>query len=194
MEYTQHYIEIPPTFHSDETTALFNHCLGCDLYLLENGTQYVIEKAYRRYQDFGTQDTVFEYAMCLDCFMQLQEAMSEESMNRVRSYFDRHIDLFDRRTELLKKEDLRVEDWLDRCLVKGTPISEMNEYQIFGHCDGNDLLFTLFPYAIGGDAIDEISLLLSNKTLGEIDGFMDDHFGLPPELRKLLLDNKMFVI
>ncbi len=194
MEYTQHYIEIPPTFHSDETAALFQHCLGCNRFLLENGTQYVIEKAYRRYPDFGTQDTVFEYAMCLDCFMQLQEAMSEESMNRVRSYFDRHIDLYDRRSLLLQKEAVKVEDWLDRCLVKGTPVSEMNEYQIFGHCDGKDLLFTLFPYAIGGDAVDEISLLLSNKTLGEIDGFMDDHFGLPPELRKLLLDNKMFVI
>ena len=194
MEYTQHYIDIPPAFQSDETAALFEHCLGCNLYLLDNGTQYVIEKAYRRYQGFDTQDTVFEYAMCLDCFMQLQEAMSEESMNRVRSYFDRHIDLFDRRTALLNKDALNVEDWLDRCLVKGTPISEMDEYQIFGHCDGKDLLFTLFPYAIGGEAIDEISLLLSNKTLGEIDGFMENHFGLPPELRKLLLDNKMFVV
>ena len=95
---------------------------------------------------------------------------------------------------MLNKDALNVEDWLDRCLVKGTPISEMDEYQIFGHCDGKDLLFTLFPYAIGGEAIDEISLLLSNKTLGEIDGFMENHFGLPPELRKLLLDNKMFVV
>ena len=194
MEYTQHYIEIPPAFHSDETSAPFERCLGCDSYLLENGTQYFIEKAYRRYPGYSTQDTVFEYAMCLDCFTQLQEAMSEESMQRVRSYFDERVDLFDRRSALLEKNSLQVEDWLSECLVKGTPISEMNEFQIFGHCDGNDLLFTLFPYAIGGDAIDEISTLLSNKTLGEIDGFMDEHFGLPPELRKLLLDNKMLVI
>ena len=194
MEYTQHYIEIPPAFYSEETSTPFQRCLGCDRYLLENGTQYVVEKAYRRYPDFGTQDTIFEYAMCLECFVQLQEAMSEESMNRVRAYFDRHVDLYDRRSTLLKKESVLLEDWMDRCLVKGTPVSEMDEYQIFGHCDGKDLLFTLFPYAIGGEAIDEISLLLSNKTLGEIDGFMEDHFGLPPELRKLLLDNKMFIV
>ncbi len=194
MEYTQHYIEIPRTFHSDAAEAMFDRCLGCDAFLLEDGQQYVIEKAYRRYPGYGTQDTVFEYAMCFDCFIKLQEAMSEESLNRVRSYFDRHVDLFERRKHLLAKNEVKVEDWLDRCLVKGTPIADMQEYQIFGHCDGKDLLFTLFPYAIGSEAIDEISLLLSNKTLGEIDGFMDDHFGLPPELRKLLLENKMFLI
>lgn len=126
--------------------------------------------------------------------MMLQDAMSEESMNNVRAYFDRSVNLYDRRAELLKSEQLTVDDWLNTCLVKGTPINEMNEYQIFGQCDGKDLLFTLLPYAIGGEAIDEISMLLSNKTLGEIDGFMDDHFGLPPELRKLLIDNKMFVV
>lgn len=115
-------------------------------------------------------------------------------MNRVRSYFDRHVDLIDRRKILLAKDEVLVEDWMDRCLVKGTPITELEEYQVLAHCDGKDLLFTLFPYAIGGEAINEISLLLSNKTLGEIDGFMDDHFGLPPELRKLLIDNKMFLV
>ncbi len=194
MEYTHHYIEIPSAFRSDEKATLFQHCLGCDLYLLDNGTQYVIEKAYRRYPNYEMQDTVFEYAMCMDCIAKLQSAMSEESLNRVRTYFDRHVDLFSRSSNLLKKETLEVDDWLSKCIVKGTPIAEMNEFQIFGHCDGQDLLFTLFPYAIGGEAIDEISLLLSNKTLGEIDGFMDEHFGLPPELRKLLLDNKMFVV
>ncbi|MFK7845612.1 MAG: hypothetical protein AB8G77_09940 [Rhodothermales bacterium] len=194
MEYTQHYIEIPPTFHSDASETLFQRCLGCDIYLLDNGTLYVIEKAYRKYPGYDTKDTVFEYAMCLDCFMRMQEAMSEESMNRVRSYFERHVDLAERQSSMLKKNSLVVDDWLDRCMVKGTPIAEMNEYQIFGQCDGGDLLFTLFPYAIGGEAIDEISLLLSNKTLGEIDGFMDEHFGLPPELRKLLIENKMFVV
>ncbi len=181
-------------FYSDATGALFERCLGCDAYLLEDGRQYIIEKAYRRYAGYDTQDTVFEYAMCFDCFISLQEAMSEESMNRVRSYFDRHVDLIDRRKILLDRDELQVEDWMDRCLVKGTPIGDLEEYQVLAHCDGKDLLFTLFPYAIGGEAINEISLLLSNKTLGEIDGFMDDHFGLPPELRKLLIDNKMFVV
>lgn len=194
MEYTQHYIEIPRIFYSDANNTLFDRCLGCDVFLLEDGRQYIIEKAYRRYAGYGAQDTVFEYAMCFDCFVSLQGAMSETSMQRVRSYFDRHVDLVERRKTLLAKEQVNIDDWMDRCLVKGTPIGELEEYQIFGHCDGKDLLFTLFPYAIGGEAINEISLLLSNKTLGEIDGFMDDHFGLPPELRKLLLDNKMLIV
>ncbi len=193
MDYTSHYIEIPSVFYSDESGLPFARCLGCDTFLLDDGTQYVIEKAYRQYPDYGTRETVFEYAMCLNCFAKLQEAMSEESLTRVRSYFDQHVNLESRRKMLLQRDDLKVEDWLEFCLIKGTPITELKEFQIIGHCDGNDLLFTLFPYAIGSDAIDEISMLLSNKTLGEIDGFMDEHFGFPPELRQLLLDNKMFV-
>ncbi len=180
-------------FYSDESGLPFDRCLGCDVYLLEDGVQYVIEKAYRQYPEYGTRDTVFEYAMCLNCFARMQDAMSEESLNRVRGYFEQHVSLESRRRTLLQREAVKVEDWLEHCLIKGTPISGLKEFQIIGHCDGNDLLFTLFPYAIGSEAIDEISMLLSNKTLGEIDGFMDEHFGFPPELRQLLLDNKMFV-
>lgn len=192
-DHTSH-IDIPKAFYSDETGAPFQECLGCNLNLLDSGTDYLIEKAYRRYPKYGTQDTVFEYAMCFDCVLKIQEAMSAESTQRVRAYFDQHVDLFARDEALGNKDVVNIKDWLSNCMVKGQPVSAMTEYQIYGHCVGGKLQMTMLPYAIGGEAIDEISNLLSNKTIDEIDGFMDEHFGLPPELRKLLLDNNVLLV
>ena len=40
---------------------------------------------------------------------------------------------------------------------------------------------------IGDVAMEEMNALLSKETKDEMDGFMDDHFGVPPELRRDLI-------
>ena len=193
MNNLPHHIDIPRVFYSDETESPFQRCLGCDKFLLDGKSEYLIEKAFRQYEGYEFRDTVFEYAMCLNCVGNLHEAMSEESMRRVQLYFDERVDLFERNSNLLNREPIDLDDWISNCIVKGTPVSSLPEYQIYGFFEGDQLFFSLFPYAVGGEAIDEVAALLSNKTLGEIDGFMEDHFGLPPELRKLLLDKALFI-
>ena len=42
-----------------------------------------------------------------------------------------------------------------------------------------------FPYAIGPKAMDELTDLLSNKTLGEMDDFLGTYFTGPPEVNEL---------
>ena len=154
--------------------------------------EYVIEKAYRRYPGYELNDTVFEYAMCLDCLIQLQSQMSESSLQRIESYFNSKVDFNARFFE--PPENVDVPSRLSNCMITGTPVKELSEYQIFGLFRYDSMLLGPFPYMIGGAAMDEIAALLSNKTLGEIDGFMDEHFGLPPELRKLFLDNPVMLI
>lgn len=187
------HTSIPQLFHSHDSKSLFTHCLCCDVSIIETRNEYVIEKAYTCYSDYNVTDTVFEYAMCLDCLLQLQQQMSKTSMQRVEAYFEQSVDLKARMNEpQLKEED--VYDRLSSCLVKGTPISDLNEYQVIGLFREDRMLLGPFPYLLGGKAIDEISELLSNETLDEIDGFMDTHFGLPPELRKLFLDKPTLFI
>ena len=183
----EQYIDLPSEFFSDASGIPFQHCLGCDLYLLDDETRYFIEKARRRYPGFAFEDTVFEYAMCIDCLAKLHNVMSEDSLQRVQAYFAQRVDLETRSYALLQQEPCALEPWISSCIVKGTDVKDMTEYQIYGLFEGNRLVFNLLPYAIGGEAIDEVSELLSNKTLGEIDGFMDEYFGLPPELRKPVL-------
>ncbi len=47
---------------------------------------------------------------------------------------------------------------------------------------------------ISGEAVDEIANLLSNKTLGEIDGFIGEFFPWPPGLEKSPRDQPVFVM
>ena len=189
----KHHTDIPQLFHSHESDSLFTNCLCCDEPLLESDYEYVIEKAYTSYSDYKVSDTVFEYAMCLDCLVQLQSQMSKTSLQRVEAYFEEHIDINERMQNAID-EEVDVNDRLSYCMVKGTHIRELSEYQVFGLFRENQMLLGPFPYMIGGAAMDEIAQLLSNQTLGEIDGFMDSHFGLPPELRKLFLDKPVMLI
>ena len=186
------HTNIPSTFYSQASEALFTRCICCDESLLETGQEYVIEKAYRRYPQYELDDTVFEYAMCLDCLIQLQNQMSESSLQRIEAYFNSKVDFNARYYE--PQESVDILSRLSNCMITGTPLEELSEYQIFGLFRYDSMLLGPFPYMIGGDAMDEIATLLSNKTLGEIDGFMDEHFGLPPELRKLFLDNPVMLI
>jgi hypothetical protein len=220
-------IPIPERFHSDETEAPFSECLVCECSLLDASTEYLIEKAYRRFAEYDVQETVFEYAICMECHLEIVESFSEPSQQRCESYFDERVDLPGRAQRLLADpidapegaadadetagdaageenaasdhtmvtggplvrhgpdpEDVDLDDWLDACIVHGTAPEEMDEYQILGHCVGDEMLVTHLPLMIGSAAMDEVAQLLSNETLDELGGFRDEYFGLPPELKR----------
>ena len=187
------YIKIPKVFYADSTGKPFERCLVCNKYLLKNGVQYVIEKVIKNYKKYNTYDTIFEYAMCIDCSEKKGQSFSEISMRNIFEYFIKNINLIKRRTELLKDGELDINKWISKCIIKGTPVNELSEYQIACQCDGNDLLFTYLPYMISSEAIDEIVELLSAKTLGEIEGFRDKFFDYPPELKPLFKDRPVFI-
>ncbi len=182
---THEYVDVPKDFWSDASEGLLENCLVCERFLLDDGTQYLIEKAFRRYHGFESRDTVFEYAMCTDCRMQLQGEMSAESRERIEHFFAEHVDFVGRRDELLSSGDLQTEPWLNRCLITGEPIREMEEYQIYCECDGAHMLFTYLPYAISGAAIDQIVALLSNATIDSLSRLVDQHLGVPPEFEDI---------
>lgn len=184
LDNIREYIEIPPVFRSDMTGQMFERCLVCERYLLEDGVPYLIEKAYKYRQQFRTREIIFEYAMCLDCQEELRNSFSRESRIRIDQYFAEHVDLARRRRELLESAAMDVDQWLSQCVIKKTPLAEMDEYQMLCQCDGRYMLFAYLPYTLSGAAMDEIMQLLSNKTLDRLDGFIDEYFGLPPEFRE----------
>jgi hypothetical protein len=180
------HIEIPDIFYSDANKNMFTHCINCNKYLLEDGVQYLIEKAIKRYPKFDSVDTIFEYAICMDCYEEMRKSFSEISLQRIENYFNKNVDWVERRMNLLHQQEPRLKDWLSNCLVKNTPKAELSEYQIACHCDGKDMLFSFLPYLISSDAMDEIANLLSNKTIDAINGFRDRFFKYPPELQDIL--------
>lgn len=187
------FIEIPKLFYSTDTDKPFSNCMSCDKYLLHSHTPYVIEKAVKQYLEYNTTDIIFEYAMCMDCYQDIHESMSSDSKSNIEHYFSENVDLNMRRKSLLENEELLIDNWTSNCIIKGTPIKELNEYQIACQCDGEYLLFTNMPFIIGNIALDEMMQLLSNQTIGEIRGFYDRFFSPDPDIKKLF-DEPKFVL
>lgn len=176
----QDKIDIPKEFHSFSTGALFENCIECDANLLDGEHEYFIEKAIKQYEGFSAHDVIFEYAICLSCAEKMRKSMSTESMKTIELYFSQNLD-FGRRMKLIQDNINNPIAWMDECLLKGTQKNTINEYQIYAHCKGHHLDVSQMPYMVSGAALEEISSLLSNETLDEMDGFSKRHFGPPPE-------------
>jgi hypothetical protein len=173
------HIPVPEEFHSFEAGKPFNQCLACQKQLLEDGTLYFIEKAYQK------DEVLFEYAICLECREAMQKEISESSQERVNAYFGSKVDLVARRQSLIEKHRLDHRPWIDRCILTGKSLKQSRQHQIITLCDGGDMLFSYLPYMISGEAMRELTELLSKQTKDRLDGFVDEFLGLPPGVRDL---------
>lgn len=186
------YVPVPDLFRSDVTGDLIPTCISCEKKLLQDGTQYLIEKAFKRIPRAGLVNTIFEYAICRDCAEQMHQKISVHSRKTMNDYFQSKVDL-DQRREYLA-DSLDPDRWLDNCLITGKPIDECSEYQIFCQCDGADMMFSNLPYALSGEAIAGIQEIISPETKEELDRFSDDILGVPPELKELFEDRPLVMI
>ena len=172
METNPNHIPVPEMFWSFETGEPMCNCRLCDAELVESGQAYLIEKAFKN------GETIFEHAICIPCYTRCQEELSIESRARIAAYFAEHADLEGRQQSMLDQLGTNHEKWLAHCIVKGYPIQECEEYQIYGFCAGGSLLFGGAPYMVSGEAIDEILDLLSNETLGVLEELSHQLFGI----------------
>lgn len=184
--------DIPDIFLPYGQSDPFTHCINCNTYLLQNDTEYVVEKAIRHYQKLDASDVIFEYAMCMNCAEQIRKELSHESLQAIQRFMA-DSRMLDSRQRLIKENNWNIDDWLSHCAVNGQKIEDQDEYQIFAHCRGDQLVFSAMPYMISGAAVEEMSELLSAKTRDELDRFVDDNFGLPPELKQPIKDNPVIM-
>lgn len=167
---------IPSQFHSFETNKPFDKCIECEKFLLEDA-DYIIEKAMRRYDGFSAVDTVFDYAICVECAMNMRNEFSKESIQKVDDYFKEGMQNLN-----LSYNQKDPSTGLEKCAIKNDHISDLKEYQIYAYCKGQYLNESIRPYMVGGPAIDEILPLLSNPTIDFLNGFYDKHFTPDPSL------------
>ena len=178
-----------PRFHSDATGRPFERCLVCETAFLDApDLEYMIEKAYRRRPDLDAEELIFEYAICMTCLDVMEAAFSEASQAHIEQFYADRVD-FEARFELfMQAAPPDPADLADACAVYGTPVAELEEYQLIAQARGGWLELGALPAVIGGAAIDELAEGLSAQTLGEARRFRDDFLGLPPELEDLLRD------
>lgn len=177
-------VPIPSHFYAEDTEAPFDECMACERPLLEDSTDYIIEKGYRSFSDYDVEETIFGYALCLRCHARLTESFSTESKRRCQAYLNERVDLQERTTALLEQDPLNPDRWTEHCIVNETSKDDLQEYQTLAHCRGNDMLLTHLPLMIGGPAVDDLVQRLSNDTLDELGGFRREFFDLPPDLKR----------
>ncbi|MEA3497333.1 MAG: hypothetical protein U9R42_15000 [Bacteroidota bacterium] len=185
-------LEIPEEFFSFSKNAPFTNCLVCNKELRKNSVTYFIEKAIKKYIEFDTEDVIFEYAICMDCAMTMQKSFSKKSLLKIFKYMTSHAKLMRRRKKLEGNES--IEARISECMIKGIPKEELSEYQIAAQCIGDKIIISEFPYLISGEAMDEISNLISNKTLDQMDRFKNKYFTPPVELEDLFKDKKLMFV
>lgn len=187
-------MEIPDILYSTDTGKPFTNCMVCNKPLLEAASPYFIEKAFKHYRSFDLENVIFEFAMCLECAEKLHKSMSEESVRKIEEYFKTRVDFEERNKQMMESENPELDQWISKCIIKNTPIKESDEYHICIMCFNKILIFTQFPYAIGGEALEEIQELLSKQTLDEMDGFIGKYFTGPPEFREYFKSKKLILI
>ena len=187
-------LQIPKIFYSDTTGQLFERCIDCNKRLLGGSQEYIIEKAFKKYIDYKANDTIFEYALCLDCAEKLFLSFSQASRQAIEEYFGDHINIESQLMRMAGNENFNMDDHLNKCLIKGSAIEDLQEYQMVCYCRGDKISMIRPPYLISGEAADEVMQLLSNATIDILNGFTDEFLGLPPEFRDLLKDKPMLVL
>ncbi|HEY9116679.1 MAG TPA: hypothetical protein VIN11_02570 [Roseivirga sp.] len=180
-------LPIPDIFLNTDTGGPLEHCIQCDYEVLNGERFYMIEKVFKKYPQLERTEVLFEYAICQVCYEKMKDIMSQESMQNLSNYMLEKTD-FAKLQERIEEKPDDPEHWLSHCLIKGTPKEEMKEFQL-GACFRGDRLVTNFmpPFLVGDLAMEEMNALLSKETKDEMDNFMGDHFGIPPELRKDLI-------
>jgi len=179
---------IPKVFYPFLENEPFQSCTVCSRALLAQGVDYLIEKTIK-----GT-EVICEYAICMVCAEEMSTELSQESMMRVRAHMEERVDLLDRAEKLLAQSPDKIEAWLERCVLTGTLQEDTDVYHICGHFHAKDLMLSIYPFMICGEAINRMSALLSKKTRETLDDFTDKFLGMPPEYKELFDDSPLLLL
>jgi len=189
----QDLFEIPKLFYSDLTGVPMEKCISCEINLIHNEINYVIEKALKTHHGYKSYATIFEYAMCLTCVDKLKGNISAKSLQRIHQYFVQYIDLKRFDISLEDNDISKIECRMEKCMVNGKYVEELKECQIYAQCVGDKMIVREFPYMMSGQAMDDVVALLSSETLDDLNKLKDELIG-PSEFQDLLKSGpKVFI-
>lgn len=171
--------DIPKIFYEFKTQEPFHHCIECNR-TLGATDDYMIEKAFRRYPGFSAVDTIIDYAICMNCALEMRNSLSIHSRQVMDGFFAEHLSKLTAMTN--ENGVVDVDQCLSRCLVTGKKVADINEYQVYALCKGNQLSDMVPPYMISEEAVEMLLPLLSKETTDFLNGFMNKHFSPDPSI------------
>ncbi|MBX2846327.1 MAG: hypothetical protein KTR13_08945 [Saprospiraceae bacterium] len=182
--------DIPTVFFSESEEQPFHTCTFCQKELIKSESHYFVEKAFRNYPEQGIADIIFEYAICIHCHQKMHESLSIPSRKAINAYF------LDKKRPHEVADEYRYDaaQYLQRCVISGSEVDQLQEYQIIGEFQGDQILLSEMPILLSGAVMEEVQELLSPQTKEELDDFMDTITGLPPDLKELFKRDKVLII
>jgi hypothetical protein len=161
--------------------------------VLEQNLAYSIEKVIKRIPAMQMEETLFEYCLCHRCGTQAWSELSEHSRHSIQHYFAEHQQQL---AEHLQKlwDAPTLESCFEYCLFTNIPKHQTETYQLLAHCRGTEVLLHKGAFMVSDKATETLTSLLSAETKEFLDNFIDDNFGLPPELKEHLKDTPLFML
>jgi hypothetical protein len=177
-------LKIPSLFHDSLNKAPFVRCQVCEKELIQSNSEYIIEKVFRKNAVSSKMEILFEYAICYSCALNLTNSYSKESKENLQRYFMEAMQgKFEFASQKQLNSEIDIYDQLSNCAITGKHVSELDEYQIVGRFKGGFLRKDELPFLIGSGSMDDVSDLLSNETLDNMDDFTGKYLTGPPEFR-----------
>ncbi len=186
--------DIPDELLDDETGKAYQNCRICELDLHHPHSPYMVEKVIRTNPVTKQREVLFGYAICLECADEMKSQISQDSIQAIQEFLAQKVNFHKRMEQMYFDDDPDPGSMLGTCILSGKTTLQSREYQIAGMCEGNELILGLWPYMIDTEAASELTALLSDETLGNMDDFYGQHFGLPPEWADLFKEKPVFWI
>ena len=160
-------------FHSAETGEPFQDCISCGLSLDHDPSlPYLVAKSYHR------NECIFEYAICDDCRSNMAQEFSPGSKQALAGFFEERVKVRER-SHLLDSGNGPA-PWIEKCAACDSPRNQMESYSLGGVLLGMHMIYDPYPLCLCGKCEEEIQELLSLKTRGMWDDFVEVHFDGPP--------------
>ncbi len=160
-------------FYSAETGEPFQDCISCGLALAHDPElPYLVAKSFHR------NECVFEYAICDDCRSNMAQEFSSESKQALARFFEERVKVRERSHFLALGNE--PAPWIEKCAACELPRKELETYSLGGVILGAHMIFDPYPLCLCGKCEEEIQELLSLKTRGMWDDFVEAHFDGPP--------------
>ncbi len=178
--------KLPEFLYNFDTNAPFTHCIMCNEDL-NSKEAYAIEKVFKQHKGIAKPEIVYEYAICMDCASGVQDEISEESMESLKNLYEEYsLNMLMKLEYLHETEKYNIESWTERCSFTGKELRNCSEYSVSAIIEGGKMVYEHAPLAVSDEFMELVQEQMSKKTRDYFDGFKDNFFDLPPEIKNLI--------
>jgi len=108
----------------------------------------------------------------------MTQEFSSESRQALSRFFEENVNLRERSIFLAFGDE--PAPWIEKCASCETPRNQLDSYSLGGVLLGRNMIYDPYPLCLCGKCEKKIQELLSQKTKGTWDDFVDSHFDAPP--------------